>query len=676
MKKLFTFFLALAASVGMSWALTPREGDAWDDATKTLTVNSNTSDNAYASKTDIKHLIVSDAVTELGWGTFFFDSLMTTVELGNNLEIIGISAFNECRSLSTITVPASVTNIKVRAFQDCRSLTTFICEAVTPPTIGNAIFQNANNLTAIYVPAASVGAYKTAWSDYASLIKAIPAPEPTYLDADFAIDFRTNPYTVVGGGALPTGVEVTGNFNDGQHGYSSPVITIPVTAGNYLVKMGTCQFSNQDGSVKNEDGSVTYTTLATNTGVCYDADPSKNYVADIITIPSDQIIKVYGAQYTPYFSIRKMPEIPAFTDFELNFQTNPYSVSGTMPTGTNIAGTYHDNQHGYQNVEATIPMEAGTYRLTLGACQYGNGEGNVMSETNIELASFNQNLGENKCYHQNPSANIVSVTFTVDIDQNITINGGAYVPYMKLEAVTSYAVEFALGDAEGTAPAALDVTVGDEITMPVNKTMYKEGYTLTGWSDGVNTYPIGNSFTPANDVVLTPVFTANQADLLNASTDVTVKWYFGGDNGAPTTSYEGTSGLLVAQATIGDKTVDVKLSINATSGKFAPQSDTEWAQVNVGTIFTYPYKEGITVNVDNYKSKVTYYIADAEGKVTCGENDYYSFIQVTYPASTPGPSTAIDNANANANTVKVIRNGQLLIEKNGKIYNVMGAEVK
>ena len=202
-----------------------------------------------------------------------------------------------------------------------------------------------------------------------------------------------------------------------------------------------------------------------------------------------------------------------------------------------------------------------------------------------------------------------------------------------------YVVEFALGDAEGTAPATLDVTVGEGIAMPVNKTMYKAGYTLTGWSDGVNTYPIGQSFTPANDVVLTPVFTANEADLLNASSDVTVKWYFGGDNGAPTTSYEGNSGLLVAQATIGDKTVDVKLAIDATSGKFAPQSDTEWAQVVVGTIFTYPYKAGITVNVGNYKSNVTYYIADAEGKVVCYyENDYYSFIEVTYPASAPTPA--------------------------------------
>ncbi len=227
--------------------------------------------------------------------------------------------------------------------------------------------------------------------------------------------------------------------------------------------------------------------------------------------------------------------------------------------------------------------------------------------------------------------------------------------------VTSYVVEFALGDAEGTAPTTVDVTIGEDITMPVNKTMYKAGYTLTAWSDGVNTYPIGESFTPANDVVLTPVFTANQADLLNASTDVTVKWYFGGDNGAPTTSYEGTSGLLVAQATIGDKTVDVKLAIDATSGKFAPQPATEWANVKVGTIFTYPYKEGMTVDVHTYSGNVTYYLAD--GNVTCGANDLYSFIEVTYPASAPTAVVIGDPNNASQiETFLTNNNGQTIDE--------------
>ena len=470
---------------------------------------------------------------------------------------------------------------------------------------------------------------------------------PNYIDADFAIDFRTDPYTKVGGGDLPAGVLVEGSMNtgDAQHGYRLPVITIPVTAGNYKVMMGTCSYSNQDATIKTEDNSYTYATLETNNGTCYHQNTATNVVGAIFNVPSDQIIKVYGAEYTPFFSIEKMAAVPAFTDFELNFQTNPYNeISGAKPEGTVIAGSFHDGQHGYQNVEATVPVKAGKYRLTLGACGYGNGAGNVMSETNVELASFNQKLAENdKCYHQDPANNIVSMIFDVDQDQTITIDCGQYTPYMKLEAVTAYQVSFALSDAEGSVPAAVDVTVGEGITMPLNKTMYKEGYTLTGWSDGVNTYPIGESFTPANDVVLTPVFTANEADLLNASTDVNVKWYFGGDNGAPTTSYEGTSGLLVAQATIGDKTVDVKLAIDATSGKFAPQPTTEWAQVRVGTIFTYPYKEGMTVDVHTYSGNVTYYLAD--GNVTCGTNDYYSFIEVTYPASAPTTAVVIGDPN-------------------------------
>lgn len=38
----------------------------------------------------------------------------------------------------------------------------------------------------------------------------------------------------------------------------------------------------------------------------------------------------------------------------------------------------------------------------------------------------------------------------------------------------------------------------------------------------------------------------------------------------------------------------------------------------------------------------------------------------------PGPTTAIDNTNANANAVKSLRNGRLIILRDNKTYNVMG----
>ena len=478
-----------------------------------------------------------------------------------------------------------------------------------------------------------------------------------YLDADFAIDFRTDPYTVVGGGSLPTGVAVEGSMNpgDAQHGYRLPVITIPVKAGNYKVTMGTCSYSHQDGVVKNEDGSETFATLEVNNATCYHQNTATNVVAKIFNVPSDQIIKVYGAEYTPYFAIEKMAAVPAFSDFEINFMSDPYSVSGTLPTGTGIEGTWHGDAHGFTNVVATVPVEAGSYRLTLGACGYGNGAGNVMDETNVELASFNQKLAENtKCYHQNPTENIVSTTFTVDIDQTITIDCGQYTPYMKLEKISAYHVVFALGDAEGTAPAAVDVTIGDALTMPVNRTMYKGGYTLTGWSDGVNTYAIGDSFTPASDVVLNPVFTANAADALQGKT---VRWYFGTQNGAPEMHLEGGSGngFLIAQADPTGTPVDVKLYIDATSGKFknTELSDSRWAQVNAGTVLTFFSEDGAVVKVwamnepaesmldGNTKSAwesniATYTASPAAGVSTyavIGNATWYGYLEVTYPTS-------------------------------------------
>ena len=471
---------------------------------------------------------------------------------------------------------------------------------------------------------------------------------PTYLDADFAIDFRTDPYTVVGGGALPTGVEVEGSMNtgDAQHGYRLPVITIPVTAGNYKVMMGTCSYSNQDATIKTEDNSYTYATLETNNGTCYHQNTATNVVGAIFNVPSDQIIKVYGAEYTPFFSIKKMAAIPAFEDFEINFRTNPYEViSGAKPEGTVIAGSHNDADHGYHNVEATVPMQAGNYRLTLGACGYGNGAGSVISETNVELASFNQKLEDNnKCYHQDPANNIVSMIFTVDIDQTITIDCGEYTPYMKLEKLqdNTYYINFENAEgAIGTVPGEIAVAAGESWTIPANLTLYKEGYTFVGWSDGVNTYAPGDEFFPSAHGTLQAVYTANSVSIADAST-INVKWYFGESNGAPSVTWNGAAGYLLAKGEVDGELIDLKLDIDATSGKFhnAGRGD-KWAQVNANTAFAFPSKEGAVVNVETYSGNETYDLGN--GTLTCNTNDYYSYLEIVYPA----PTTAVEIGDLN-----------------------------
>ena len=63
-------------------------------------------------------------------------------------------------------------------------------------------------------------------------------------------------------------------------------------------------------------------------------------------------------------------------------------------------------------------------------------------------------------------------------------------------------VTFSLGDtgAEGDAPDAIEEAVGTEVEIPVNRTVYLEGKTLTGWTDGTDTFDIGSKYTVQDDV--------------------------------------------------------------------------------------------------------------------------------------------------------------------------------
>ena len=378
-----------------------------------------------------------------------------------------------------------------------------------------------------------------------------------------------------------------------------------------------------------------------------------------------------------------------------------YNYSDAAPSAYNAilkAGSFNnveDPSHGYIRLVATIPVEVGSYRITLGTCQYGTGTGSVTNEAgDVTLKSFNQNTGA--CYHQNTAENIVSVVVNFDAAQTIKVVCGQYTPYIKVEKITKYNVKFAKTEGEGILPAAQEVTIGEKLTLPVNQTLYKDGYTLVGWYDGATTYLPGTQFTPTEDVTLTAVFAENAANLLTATSIVTVKWFFGTSNNAPALNLQGAqggTGFIIAQATIGEIKVDVKLAIDATSGKCsnAGRAD-EWAQVNAGTTFSFPSKKGITVAVRAYNDPTgstldgndTYTwagnVATFSSESTAGTsvlvdgaNTYYSYLEVTYPASS---ATALDNNAVEGKTTKTIVNGQLLITRDGKTYNVLGTMVK
>ena len=118
---------------------------------------------------------IPDSVTSIGDYAFYKCTSIANVTIGSGVTTIGNIAFNRCSGLTSITIPDSVTSIGEDAFSNCKSLTSVTVNATTPPTLGYSAFSYTNDCP-IYVPAASVEAYKSAsgWSTYKSRIQPIP----------------------------------------------------------------------------------------------------------------------------------------------------------------------------------------------------------------------------------------------------------------------------------------------------------------------------------------------------------------------------------------------------------------------------------------------------------------------------------------------------------------------
>ena len=107
--------------------------------------------------------------------------------LPEGLESIGGSAFNSAK-ISSVTLPSTLKTIGSNGFYNCLNLASITSKASKPPTLGIYAFYYINSslerfplasIEAIYVPEASVNAYKNAdgWKEFSDKIAAIPAQD-------------------------------------------------------------------------------------------------------------------------------------------------------------------------------------------------------------------------------------------------------------------------------------------------------------------------------------------------------------------------------------------------------------------------------------------------------------------------------------------------------------------
>jgi len=289
------------------------------------------------------------------------------------------------------------------------------------------------------------------------------------------------------------------------------------------------------------------------------------------------------------------------------------------------------NNHGLQSFSAVVPV-AGPVEITMSTCSWGGAVTVKDANGNDAVPMFTTKKGDSGsgCYKGNGDndENVIKVKYTGEAT-TLTISGGAYVGWFSMKAINASAcsVSYSLGDVEclGTIlPTGGQYAIGDKYTIPAqNFTLYKEGSTLTGWTDGSKTYAAGEEITLEGDLALTPVFTQNTVSLADRTEETTIKWNFRRDQGAPVVQWQGTNGnILVAQATIGDKTIDVPMTVNTSPGKFNNANNTDWAQTNIGTKFTIPACKGAVVSMEGYSEFSTTTID--------GQNDYTSGKTISY----------------------------------------------
>jgi len=148
--------------------------EIWDDPANDGYYTMNTYRGSYFESCGYSSMIIPNYVTTIGSFVLHDCSGLTSVTIPNSVTSIGAGAFAGCSGLTSVTIPNSVTSIDTTAFSDCSSLTSLTILSETPPTLGTDVFYDTNNCP-IYVPAASVDAYKAAenWSAYTSRIQAI-----------------------------------------------------------------------------------------------------------------------------------------------------------------------------------------------------------------------------------------------------------------------------------------------------------------------------------------------------------------------------------------------------------------------------------------------------------------------------------------------------------------------
>lgn len=120
--------------------------------------------NAFANCKTLSSITIPSSVTSVNG--FYGCSNLTSVTIENGATSITQSAFAYCNKLPSITIPSSITSIERNVFDNCNMLISITSLATTAPTVNINTFYSITPNGTLYVPSGS---------DYSTWMSALPS---------------------------------------------------------------------------------------------------------------------------------------------------------------------------------------------------------------------------------------------------------------------------------------------------------------------------------------------------------------------------------------------------------------------------------------------------------------------------------------------------------------------
>ena len=603
--------------------------------------------------------------------------LVTDLVIPNSVTSIGDRAFYGCTGLTSVTIGNSVTNIGSLAFYDCSSLTSVtIPNSVT--SIGDYAFDECSSLTAIYVPCGEMERFKQMLGEYSSYIKYAPYPYTitTYAQNGY-ISTNIDNYTICDALAVVTCTPVPNygyHFVKWSDGNTDNPRMIELTQDITL----TAEFAKNTYTISTTSANPEWGTTAGGKSALYldeveiSATPNYGYHfvrwndnntsnPRIITLTQDTAFtatfakNVYSitknaehgtisgnssAEYLDYVTLTATPDYGYhFTQWSDGLKDNPRIFRLTQDTTFTAEFAYDRVGQCGKDLALVWSYDPANKVLTIGnAGEFTeNMQFGVEAPTEMEELVIGNSV---TAIGENAFAGISTLKSVK------TIYDRAFYNCVNLETIFNYRPTPT--NAYSTAFDGVDKFECILYVLPNSIDMYKNA---SVWRDFYYTYAIGaeEATVTTNDVKVEPQDNA-----------ATLTW--------PTSNEAFSYTIEITK----DGVVFCRLTFNAngqlTGIAFAPGRDGQ--SMAPAAVMT---ANGLQFTVTGLDSNTHYgYSLTAKD---ANEQPIATY-SGSFTTTSEGIATGIDNTAVEQKITKILRNGEVLILRDGKTYTIQGVEVK